>query len=275
LVAENSRALVERRPFDHERQAAILLTVPATRIVSLVPSLTALLADLGLDSEVVGLTRFCTDPPGWKERKVVVGGTKDVRPERVAELEPDLVLANREENVREQVEALEGVAQVYLSEIKTLADDLEAIRAIGTLVGREEAAADLVERTRAAFEALPAYRGLRTLYLIWREPYMSVGRDTFIHAVMDAGGFLNVCGDQDRYPSLEAEALRALEPEVILLSSEPYPFKEQHLSELAGLVPAAQVRLVDGVPFSWYGSRVAEAPAYLRRLRTELGTNSR
>lgn len=241
--------------------------MPATRIVSLVPSLTALLADLGLDAEVVGLTRFCTDPPGWKERKVVVGGTKDVRPERVAELEPDLVLANREENVREQVEALE--APVYLSEIKTLADDLEAIAAIGALVGREEAAAELIERTEAAFAALPAFEPLRALYLIWREPYMSVGHDTFIHAIMEAGGFQNVCGDQARYPSLEPEVLRALDPEVILLSSEPYPFKERHLEELEELVPGARAKLVDGVPFSWYGSRVAEAPCYLRALRDE------
>ena len=243
----------------------------ATRIVSLVPSLTALLADLGLDAEVVGLTRFCSDPPGWKERKVVVGGTKDVRPERVAELEPDLILANREENVREQVEALEGLAPIYLSEIKTLADDLAAIKVIGERVGRQAEGAALIERTRAAFAALPAYEPLRALYLIWREPYMSVGHDTFIHAVMEAGGFLNVCGDQTRYPSLEPEALRALDPEVILLSSEPYPFKEEHLSELEGLVPQAQVRLVDGVPFSWYGSRVADAPPYLRTLRAQLG----
>lgn len=238
--------------------------------MSLVPSLTALLADLGLDEEVVGLTRFCTDPPGWKERKTVVGGTKDVRPERVAELEPDLILANREENVRDQVEKLEALAPIYLSEIKTLADDLEAIEVIGRKVGRKAEAMALIERTRAAFASLPEFPPLRTLYLIWREPYMSVGQDTFIHAVMEAGGFQNVCGDELRYPSLEPEALRALAPEVVLLSSEPYPFNESHLLELGALVPSAQVRLVDGVPFSWYGSRVAEAPHYLQSLRADL-----
>lgn len=242
----------------------------ATRIVSLVPSLTALLADLELDAEVVGLTRFCSDPPDWKARKTVIGGTKDVRPERVRALQPDLILANREENVREQVEALEGVAPIYLSEIKTLADDLEAIAEIGARVGRREQAAALIERTEAAFAALPAFAPLRTLYLIWREPYMSVGRDTFIHAVMAAGGFENVCGGETRYPSLEPQALRALDPELVLLSSEPYPFQEEHLAELAALVPSARLRLVDGVPFSWYGSRVAEAPAYLRELRQGL-----
>ncbi|MBL4850313.1 MAG: ABC transporter substrate-binding protein [Planctomycetes bacterium] len=242
----------------------------AARIVSLVPSLTALLADLGLDDEVVGLTRFCTDPPGWKRRKCVVGGTKDVHRERIAELEPDLILANREENVREQVEALEAIAPVHLTEIKTVADDLAAIRAIGALVGREQAAESLALRTEAAFAALPSYPPLRTLYLIWSEPYMCAGGDTFIHAVLSAGGFDNVCGERLRYPSLEPEVLQALEPEVILLSSEPYPFREKHTAELAALVPTARIALVDGVPFSWYGSRAADAPAYLESLRARL-----
>lgn len=246
------------------------LARPARRVVSLVPSLTALLGALGLEEEVLGLTRFCLEPAGWKERKVVVGGTKDLRRERIAALAPDLILANREENVREQVEALAGVAPVYLCAVADLADDRAMIREVGELVGRGPEAAALAERSAAAFAALPRYAPLRSLYLIWREPYMSVGGDTFISAVMAAGGFANLLASRTRYPSLSPDELAALEPEVILLSSEPYPFRAQHRAELEALVPGAHVLLADGVPFSWYGSCAAEAPAYLRALRDRL-----
>jgi len=241
------------------------------RIVSLVPSLTALLAWLGLDDEVVGLTRFCVHPEGWKERKAVVGGTKDARLERIAELQPDLVLANWEENAREQVEALDALGvPVYVTQVRDLADDLAMVRAVGALVGRAEQGAALARETEAAFAALTDLPPLRALYLIWREPYMSVGRDTFVHAMLAQAGLRNVCGEHERYPTLDPQQLSALAPEVVLLSSEPYPFKEKHIGELRELVPEAKVVLADGELFSWYGSRILRAPDYFRRLRAEL-----
>ena len=252
--------------------AALRLARPARRIVSLVPSLTALLGALGLEEEVLGLTRFCVEPAGWKARKVVIGGTKDLRPERIAALAPDLILANREENVAEQVEALAALAPIYLCSVSDLGEDQAMIREVGELVGRADEAESLARQSAAAFAALPPYAPLRALYLIWRGPYMSIGGDTFISAVMGAGGLENVCGGQTRYPSLEPSELQALAPEVILLSSEPYPFGEEHLAELSALAPDAQVLLVDGVPFSWYGSEAARAPSYLRELRARLGS---
>lgn len=241
------------------------------RIVSLVPSLTALLAWLGLDEEVVGLTRFCVHPAGWKARKAVIGGTKDVRLERVLELAPDLVLANWEENAREQVDALEEAGiPVYVTQVRDLAEDLRMVRDVGALVGRRERGEALARQTEQAFAALVGLEPLRALYLIWREPFMSVGGDTFVHAMLAEAGFVNVCGERERYPTLTPDELAALAPEVVLLSSEPYPFQEKHRAEVAALVGEARVVLADGELFSWYGSRILRAPDYFRRLREGL-----
>ena len=210
----------------------------AQRIVSLVPSLTELLADLGLDEEVVGLTRFCVHPAGWKARKAVVGGTKNVDPERVRTLAPDLVIASKEENVREQVEAIAAFAPVHLTDIATVDGALEEIRAIGALVGRAPEAGALTAEIARGFDALtaqPLATPIRALYLIWRDPWMTVGGDTYISDVMARGGFANVCAESTRYPVLSPEDITALAPEVVLLSSEPYPFAEKHIEELQPL----------------------------------------
>lgn len=236
------------------------------RIVSLVPSLTELLADLGLDEEVVGLTRFCVHPEGWKARKTVVGGTKNLLPERIEALAPDLIIANREENVREQVEPLAALAEVHLADVATVADALTMIREVGGLVGRRGRAEALAEEIEAGFAALAERPARRAAYLIWRDPYMSVGGDTFISDVMAHGSLTNVFADRNRYPEVTPEEIRERKPDVILLSSEPYPFRQQHADELARDVPGVPIRLVDGELFSWYGSRMRHAPAYLAAL---------
>lgn len=241
----------------------------ARRVVSLVPSLTELLAALGLDDEVVGLTRFCTRPDGWTARKTIVGGTKNVRVERVRDLAPDLVVANREENEREAVEAIAAFAPVLVTDIATRADALAAIREIGGAVGREAEADALAGEIEAAFAARPAFAPLRAAYLIWRDPWMTVGADTFIHDVMAAAGLVNVFGDRTRYPAVTADDVRAARPDVVLLSSEPYPFAARHVPEAEAAFGAPAV-LADGEAFSWYGARMREAPAALATLRAAL-----
>ncbi|MEM7788561.1 MAG: helical backbone metal receptor [Bacteroidota bacterium] len=239
------------------------------RIVSLVPSQTELLADLG--AEVVGLTRVCVHPAGWKAEKPIVGGTKNVRLDRVRDLAPDLVLANKEENVREQVEALADVCPVYVTDVPDVAASLAMIRTVGRLVGRPEAAATLADDIASGFGGLgEAGRGRRVLYLIWRDPWMSVGRDTIIADVLRRGGFQSVTDGHTRYPSLSEAEIRTLGPEAVLLSSEPYPFGEKHLDEVQALAPDAEVVLVDGEPFSWYGSRLRHTPATLADLAARL-----
>ena len=249
----------------------VRLPATPTRIVSLVPSLTELLFDLGLDEEVVGLTRFCVRPPGWKARKTRVGGTKQVDLGRVAALAPDLVLANREENTREDVEALSEIAPVYVTDVATVEQALDMIRGVGALCDRAERAAALAGEIEAGFAELGAElaaRGSapRAAYLIWRRPYMTVGGDTFISDVMIRAGLINAFGERTRYPEVDVAELAAAELDLLMLSSEPFPFKETHAAELAGAVPGPRVLLVDGELFSWYGSRLRHTPAYLRTL---------
>jgi ABC-type Fe3+-hydroxamate transport system substrate-binding protein len=239
------------------------------RIVSLVPSITELLADLDLGDEVVGVTRFCTRPRSWKTGKTIVGGTKNVRIDRVRALSPTLILANHEENSRDDVEALQSIAPVVVTDVHDRASALAMIRDVGRLTGRFAKASEMAAEIDRRFESLDRFTSLRALYLIWREPYMTVGGDTFIHAMMKEAGIENVFGSVGRYPETGREMILDLAPDVVLLSSEPYPFSERHADELRNDLPGMSVRLVDGEMFSWYGSRMLYAPAYFTDLRKE------
>ena len=240
------------------------------RIVSLVPSLTELLADLGLGDRVVGVTRFCVHPPAWRRTKRVVGGTKTVDVAAVQILGPDLVLANREENVREQVEAVAAFAPVYLTDVATLNDALTMIRDVGTLTGTRREAEALVGRIAEGFGVLEAFDPLQASFFIWKDPWMTVGGDTFIHDVLTRTGFVNVFGDLQRYPEVTPEAVAAARPDVLLFSSEPFRFREKHVGAMRAACPEARVLFVDGEAFSWYGSRLLHTPEHVRTLREGL-----
>jgi len=138
------------------------------------------------------------------------------------------------------------------------------IRRVGELCGKTERSEEIAQNILRGFSKLPeADKTLRTLYLIWRKPYMSIGKDTFIHHMLDRCGLENVCAGMIRYPELSTANIQELQPELILLSSEPYPFKEKHIQELQQMVPSARIMLVDGEMFSWYGSRLLKAVPYL------------
>ena len=244
---------------------------PPKRIVSLVPSQTELLADLGLSDRVVGITRFCVHPEGWRNEKTVVGGTKQLSDDAIEALAPDLVLANKEENTPAMVEALDAIAPVYVSDVATLPDALGMIRSVGRLTGTTPRADALASEIDAAFAALPAAPPLRVAYLIWRAPYMSVGGDTFIHAMLRRAGFVNAFADQQRYPEVTLQDLGALNLDAVLLASEPFPFdRPRFADEVREALPHTQVQVVDGELFSWYGSRLLQAPSYFTSLRARL-----
>ncbi len=229
------------------------------RIVSLVPSLTELLHHLGLGDRVVGITKFCVHPAHWQREKTRIGGTKTVNIAKVAELRPDFILANKEENDREQVEALQAICPVLVTEVKTLEDALAMIAEVGTYTGTQAAAAELVHNISAHFAQLSQpTRKSTAAYLIWRKPYMAAGGDTFIHDMLGHAGFSNVFADQLRYPAITILDLQAANPEYILLSSEPFPFSEKHIAELREICPNARIKLVDGELYSWYGPRMLE-----------------
>jgi ABC-type Fe3+-hydroxamate transport system substrate-binding protein len=241
------------------------------RIISLVPSQTELLYDLGLDAEVVGITKFCVHPESWFRSKQRIGGTKQVHLDRIHQLQPDLIIANKEENVKDQVETLAVQYPIWTSDVNNLEDACAMIHSIGQMSGTTARAATLINDINAAFHTLPPVSPtLRTAYLIWKGPYMTIGHDTFIHYMLARCGLHNVFSERTRYPAITVEDLQAAHCELLLLSSEPYPFKQQHIDELQQQLPDTQIQLVDGEMFSWYGSRLLQAPAYFTSLLTLL-----
>ena len=241
------------------------------RIVSVVPSQTELLADLDLEEEVVGITKFCIHPDKWFRNKKRVGGTKDLNLDIIRSLKPDLILANKEENTREQLEALQNDFPVWISDIQKLEDALMMIHSVGVLTNKEYNAALLAEEITNNFAKLPPTHNLKkAVYLIWHQPMMIAGGDTFINDMLKYAEFENVAASRKRYPVLTNEEVNSLHPQYILLSSEPFPFKEKHLVEYAALFPEAEIMLVDGEFFSWYGSRLKDAPDYFRYLSGSL-----
>lgn len=229
------------------------------RIVSLVPSLTELLIDLGAGDRLVGRTRFCVHPKEKVEQVPIIGGTKNPRVDKILELDPDYVVANREENRREDVERLQEATRVRLTSIATIEEALLAIHQLGGDLGHAEAARRLTDDIAQALQERPDEPELRTAYCIWKDPWMTVGGDTYIHDVLAHWGLRNVFGGHSRYPRMELDELGRHHPELVLLSSEPYPFKEKHLQTVEQAVPGARVLLVEGEWFSWYGSRMKHA----------------
>lgn len=238
------------------------------RIISLVPSQTELLVYLGLEEQLVGITKFCVHPDYLRKKVEVIGGTKQVHLEKIRELKPDLIIANKEENTLEMVEALSAIAPVWVSDVVTLEDQYDMIQKLGQLLEVKDRA-DLLNRDLQAgvlalqesFVNLPEER---VVYLIWNKPYMAAGRDTFIHQIIELCGWEN-CVEEDRYPEVDLEFLK--QADRVLLSTEPFPFKQEHVDELSEVLGTSVV-LVDGEFFSWYGSRMLNAFPYFLSLRT-------
>lgn len=250
---------------------------PARRIISLIPSITEIFFTLGVGDRVVGVTKFCTEPPEGVAGKPKVGGQKNPRVEAIIDLKPDLVVANVEENRKEHVEALRAVGlQVLVTYPRTVREGTRLIRDLGVLT----ATTDLAEAVAARCEtALAEVEGaalgrppVRVFCPIWRTPYMTINRDTFVNDMLRACGGENIFLDHPkRYPTVNLGEVAARRPEVILLPDEPFPFEEKHLAELHALgdvpaVRAGRLHLLDGKVLSWYGPRIAASLRTLSRL---------
>ena len=251
-------------------QLGIELNIPVKplRIVSLVPSQTELLFDLGLDKHIVGVTKFCIHPEGART-KTLIGGTKNFKFDIIESLRPDLIIGNKEENDKEGILSLRKKYPVWMSDIVSLDDALSMIRSIGELTSAQTKSETIIYSIIAGFSTLSPFPSRRCLYLIWKNPWMAAGKNTFIDSMLSTISLIN-CINTERYPQLSDQDIIALSPEVIFLSSEPYPFKEKHIQELKTLVPVAQIILVDGELFSWYGSRLMKSPSYFNSLRDQL-----
>ena len=242
------------------------LNSESLKIISLVPSQSELLWDLGIREELIGITKFCIHPDEMFRSVTRIGGTKNLNIDLIRELKPDLIIANEEENEKSQIEILQKEFNVHVTEIYTLDDSYKMIESIGKMVGKKARALELIAEIQTAFFSLSKpLRPKKVLYLIWNDPFMAAGKNTIIDDLLMHAGFEN-CLHMGRYPVLSLKEIEALEPELIFLSSEPFPFSEKHF-ELFKSLAKAKPMIVDGEMFSWYGSRVKSAPAYFKTLR--------
>jgi len=247
---------------------------PPKRIISIVPSQTELLFELGLSEEIIGITKFCVHPLQQFKQKTKVGGTKKLNLELIRSMNPDLIIGNKEENSREDIEILSREFPVWMSDVYTLEDAMKTITQIAELVDRQPEAAYLNFLINAGFtdlQTLALQQGIdkKVIYLIWKDPYMIAGKDTFIDDILTKNGLTNVC-KESRYLEIQLDTIVSLKPELVFLSSEPYPFKEEDIAVLRSALPNAKIMLVDGEMFSWHGSRLVKAVQYLFQLQKEL-----
>lgn len=233
------------------------------RVISLVPSQSEFLSDAGLGSRLLGVTKFCVHPKSLITEKTIVGGTKKIHLEKIRDLSPDLVIANKEENTLEDIFELRKFCTVWTSDIK---NETEAFSMMDSLTEILDLNFD-TSALKSQFAMIKSSEKItnKVLYLIWKNPYMTVGGDTFISRMLHLSGFENVCKDLSRYPVLSSASLSELRPSQVFLSSEPFPFNKNHIMELEDIFPEAHIRLVDGEMFSWYGTRMKHCLEYFRK----------
>ena len=235
------------------------------KVVSLVPSITEALFDLGLtENEIVGRTKFCIHPKEKVKNVEIIGGTKNLNLEKIKSLQPDIILANKEENVKEQVEDLMKDFRVMVTNVENIEDNYYLLKTLGNLFNKEEKAQQYNLKIYDVLQNSKINSPVKAAYLIWKNPYMTVGSDTFIDKVLQEIGFGNLFKDQKRYPEIQAEDLAGAD--VIMLSSEPFPFKEKHILELKEIYPDKKIMIVDGEAFSWYGTHIAKCEDYFKEL---------
>ena len=248
---------------------------PLKRIVSLVPSQTELLIDLGLENYIVGVTKFCVHPLYIRNVKQVVGGTKNIKIDKIKELKPDIILCNKEENTKEIVRACEQIAQTHVSNIYTLEDLRHLVLLYGRLFSCRIEAKRIIEKLDFKVDDFKKFISAKTkskvAYFIWRNPWMAIGGNNFINHLLKLNNFENIYSNKPRYPEIELRKIRLEgDPEIVLLSSEPYPFKEEHAFEIGRHTDHAKTVFVDGEMFSWYGSRMLKAFDYFKKLHNSI-----
>lgn len=237
------------------------------RIVSLVPSQTELLFDLDLEDKVVGITKFCIHPASWFKNKQRIGGTKNINFKAIEKLKPDLIIANKEENTQREIEKLMNLYPVWVSDIGNLEDALRMIVDVGELTNTKKRAIEIAKNIKADFSGFESVINKSAAYIIWNNPIMTINKTRFINDMLKRNGLINVFAEKAKeYPEISKDELIRANPEIILLSSEPFPFKEKHLQVFNEICPSAKVILVDGEFFSWYGSRLQKSVGYFSTL---------
>ncbi|MDI1317975.1 helical backbone metal receptor [Flavobacterium sp.] len=250
--------------------------ITPNRIISLVPSQTELLVDLGLEESILGITKFCVHPYHLKSTKKIIGGTKKVNFEKIRLLQPDIIIANKEENTKEMVEELSKICPVWVTDIITLEDNLKMIEDFGNLFNKRIEAQKWTDKINFAHQDFLNFiknKAVKSVaYFIWANPYMVAGNNTFINEMLKLNNFQNIYENrEERYPEIIIQKMRIQgDPDLVLLSSEPFPFADEHAFELGRYTHHAVTVFVDGEMFSWYGSRVAKAFDYFKRMHQKI-----
>ncbi|SHJ69416.1 ABC transporter substrate-binding protein [Flavobacterium haoranii] len=250
-------------------------TVPK-RIVSLVPSQTELLFDLGLEDAIVGITKFCVHPFHFKSTKTIVGGTKNVKFDKIKELQPDIIICNKEENTKEIVSALQQICPVWVTDIYTVEDNNKMIHDFGELFNKRTNARKWIDKINFGLQDFQNFikdkKENKAAYFIWANPFMVAGNQTFINELLKLNKFTNIYETKEgRYPEIELKKIRLEgDPDLVLLSSEPYPFKDEHAFEIGRFTHHAKTIFVDGEMFSWYGSRLVKAFEYFKAIHHKI-----
>lgn len=248
------------------------------RIISLVPSQTELLVDLGLKDYIVGITKFCIHPNDLRKTKTIVGGTKQVNFQKIKDLKPDIIFCNKEENTKQMVSDLEKITLVHVSDISTIDETLELIDQYGKIFEISEKANSIIQNISFLASDFKNYINEKSLrrvaYFIWKKPWMVAGNNTIINHLLQLNKLENVFGKVDRYPEVDIKDLETKNLDYIFLSSEPYPFKEKHIKEFNNILPKITIKIVNGEYFSWYGTRLIEAFNYFKDLREKIELSS-
>jgi len=246
------------------------------RIVSLVPSQTELLYDLGLEDALVGITKFCVHPFHLKSVKTIVGGTKNIKFEKIKALQPDIIICNKEENTKEIVEELSAICKVWVTDIYTVVDNNQMIKDFGEIFNKRTNASKWIDKINFTYHDFQNFIQNKPIkkvaYFIWANPYMVVGNTTFINEMLKINRFQNIYESKEgRYPEVELKKIRLEgDPDYVFLSSEPFPFKDEHAFEIGRFTHHAVTVFVDGEMFSWYGSRLVKAFSYFKALQNEI-----
>ena len=259
--------------FDQLNRKIELISANPQRIVSLVPSQTELLSDLKLDDQVIGITSYCVHPKDWRRKKVIVGGTKNFNLSKIKSLNPDLIIANKEENQKEKLELLMKDFPVWISDVRNLDSAIEMINSIGLITSSESISKGIVNDIQSSLLDLktPKKNRKKVAYLIWDNPIMSVNSDTFIDNMLSINGWDNCFANYSkRYPEISMEEINIVNPDYVFLSSEPFPFSDKHIEKFSSAINKSKVILVNGEYFSWYGSRLKYAMSYFKELKKSI-----
>lgn len=247
------------------------------RIVCLVPSLTELLYEMGLEEQLVGITKFCVHPFHFKSTKTIVGGTKNVKYDKIVELNPDVIICNKEENTPEMIAELQKICPlVFITDIISIQDNLDVIEQFGVLFNKRTNAkkiSDKIVNALSDFKTFMVGRPVQKVaYLIWANPYMAAGNNTFINSLLELNHYDNIYkGREERYPEIIIQKMRIQgDPDIVFLPSEPFPFDDSHAFEVGRHTHHASAVFVDGEMFSWYGSRLVKALEYFKKLHLRM-----